>query len=54
MLWIDGTTDDGCYHGSARKGPWAVFDDEKQDWVASELRWRWQAVLIRWWLQRRN
>lgn len=52
-LWLDGTTPDGCYHGFERgysdRAPYAVFDADTQDWLASEIRFRWVARLIKWW-----
>lgn len=42
---IDGTEFD-TYCGSAKSGPWAVHDDDKQDWLITGLRWRWTAELL--------
>lgn len=43
---IDGTDSYGLYGGSETQGPWAVHDDDKQDWLITGLRWRWTAALI--------
>lgn len=45
-LHIDGTDEHGNLSGSALHGPFAVFDDEFQDWLITGLRFRWMAVLF--------
>jgi hypothetical protein len=47
-LHIDGTTPHGELDGSATRGPWAVFDDVRQEWLIAGLRYRWMAALFIW------
>lgn len=47
-LYIDGTDMHGDYYGGIASGPYAVYDDEKQDWLVTGLRWYWLARLYRW------
>lgn len=46
-LSIDGTDEFNLYSGFAKQGPWAVHDDDNQQWIATGLRFRWMAELIR-------
>jgi hypothetical protein len=48
MLRIDGTSEHGELSGFATRGPWAVFDTKKQDWLATGLAFRWMAQLYIW------
>jgi hypothetical protein len=48
MLHIDGTDECGNYLGDAPRTPYAVFDDERQDWIVTGLPFYWLARLIKW------
>ena len=45
-LHIDGTTETGEYMGGAKRAPYAIFDEARQSWLVSGLRYRWQARLL--------
>jgi hypothetical protein len=45
MLHIDGTDEVGSLGGWAETPPYAIFDDELQDWLRTGIRWRWLARL---------
>jgi len=47
MLHIDGTDEDGILRSDCARGPFAIFDDAKQDWVVQGIRWRWVARVVR-------
>jgi hypothetical protein len=47
MLTIDGTDQAGCLSGDGTQAPWAIFDDQRQDWI-KVFRFRWMAVLWLW------
>jgi|GEM_PF-2749840 len=47
QLVIDGTGEDGCWEGDARRGPYVVFDVNQQQNVTPVYRWRWQAKRAR-------
>lgn len=47
-LIVEGTTEYGEYAADGTQAPFAVFDPERQDWLVTGLRWRWEARLCRW------
>ena len=46
-LHVDGTDEDSILRSDCARGPFAIFDDEKQDWVVTGIRWRWLARVVR-------
>lgn len=53
-LHIDGTDEFGCYQGGVEYGPYVVFDENTQQNVAGPFRYRWMALIARYFILRKK